>query len=133
MIHRALFCGLLVLAAPANADIDVAGLGGWSEQGGFGLVQLGYSPQGFWALGASARLDAAGLTAPKATLRLSLDPLRLVPRFQVGFGYAQGVNWAIDGGLDYFLARTMSLRTQAGYSTQVGWNLAAGLAWYPFD
>ena len=133
MIGRALFCGFLVLAGPASADVDVAGLGGWSEQGGFGLVQLGYSPQGFWALGASARLGASGLTAPKANLRLSLDLLRLVPRFQLGFGYAEAPTWAVDGGLDYFLARTMSLRTQAGYSNQVGWNLAAGLAWYPFD
>ncbi len=131
---RGVFLGaVLLLASPAEADVDVAGLGGWSEPGAFGMIQLGYSPQGFWAVGASSRLDANGLSAPTVNLRLSLDLLRLVPRFQLGFGYAEAPIWSVDGGLDYFLARTLSLRSQTGYSNQIGWNLAAGIAWYPFD
>jgi hypothetical protein len=133
MTRAGLVFALLVYASDASADIDLGGVAGWSQQGAFGTFDLAYSPQGFWAVGLSARVDDAIAIEPAVHLRLSADIFRLVPRFQLALGYAQGATWALGLGLDYFLLRTVSLRGAAGYASRAGWNLAGGLAWYPFD
>ena len=133
MTRVSLILGLLLFAGRASADVDIGGLVGWSQNGAFGALDLGYSPQGFWAVGLSGHVDESGAIEPTINLRLSADLFRLVPRLQLGFGYAQEPTWKMGLGLDYFLMRLASLRAVFGYGSRVGWNLAAGLAWYPFD
>ena len=124
---------LLALSAPATADVEIAVLGGAGSQGLAGAVELGYSPQGFWALG--LRGSSAGSTLlPEAFGRLSLDVLKTVPRLDLSFGYAaNALSWGVNMGFDHFFSRRWALRLNGGFGSASGWIARAGAAWFPLD
>ena len=64
MTRACIVFGLLLIASEASADVDIGGLGGWSQNGAFGAVDLAYSPQGFWAVGLSGHIDDTGAIEP---------------------------------------------------------------------
>jgi hypothetical protein len=132
---RAPICAALILgfAAPAAADIEVATLLTGGSSGLGGALELGYSPQGFWAVGLRGSGDGAALL-PEAFGRLSLDVLKTVPRLDLSFGYAaNALSWGVNMGVDHFFSRRWALRLNGGFGSASGWIARAGAAWFPLD
>jgi hypothetical protein len=87
---------------------------GAAQSGLQGVAELAYSPQGFWALGVRATGDDQGALEPALVFRGGLDIFQLVPRLDLSVGYAQGLTWAVNMGVDYFVMRQVALRAAGG-------------------
>ncbi len=91
---------------------------------------LSYSPQGWWALGASGRCAPVGPCAVDGRLRLSLEVFRTVPRWSLGYG-SEGFMTSLM--FDRFLTRRSSLRGEIGWRAKAGFFGGIGLGIFPFD
>ena len=132
MTLRLLFV-VLCLGSASSADAwGDLGLGVSSDQAhGPQLdVDLNYSPQGWWAIGARGRCTFLGICAAEGRVRGSLEVFRTVPRFSLGYG-TQGLLTSLM--LDRFLTRRSSLRGEIGWRSASGFFGQIGLGIFPFD
>jgi len=130
---RTIALGFALFGAPAWASWEFAGQGAFGEQGATALGEVQYSPQGFWAVGVLAHVDAEFSVHPQVGFRASFELLKWVPRLTVRTGFYEGLTWGFDGGFDYFFSRQMSMRTRLGWGAKEGLEAGLGLAWFPFD
>ena len=132
MIQRAILFLLLVTSAPpalAWGDVSV-GLGAGQEKGTQAELDLNFSPQGWWAVGAHTRCSLGGDCGIEARIRASLEVFRTVPRLRLGYG-TSGLVTSL--AFDRFLSRRSSLRGALGWRSQGGFFGTVGLGIFPFD